>query len=328
MYSAMQDIEAIGQWHLPPREEEYRPIEERQKILALMEGTVLAQVLTSMRRYRSLVMCAVSPTAPVYAELVEVSDTCAPYEMCLGDRLVHSFSDELDGDDEKECLCRHTWWLVKCGLPLHLDHSSAWNFLRAIAPALVAMVRSCPLSADGEPCDLQVSDILQLEEMCIRGDWTIPIANVTPSQLTRLRRLTVEAYTSEVCEDFLLQLPALTELSIDDADGTPVSLMEPAYAARLLRLTICNPTMNTLSWIYKCASVTHLSIIRCSSVLDVGSFIELPYLTSLDMSGSNVPHLDGLCRSLTLTRIVVKQCSELLSLEGLAGAPRLQLIDA
>ncbi|KAK7199324.1 hypothetical protein NESM_000904800 [Novymonas esmeraldas] len=328
MYSAVQDIEELGRTHLPMREDAYRPIEERQKILALMEGTMVAQVLTFMKPHRIGTMCAVSPTVRVYAELVHFQSIRVPYEMCLSNRLVHRFSGELEYDHEKERLRHHAWWIAKCGLPLHLDHSSAWTVLRAIAPALVAMVRSSPLSADGDPPELQVSDILQLEEMCIRGDWAILIANVTPSQLTHLRRLTVEAYTSEVCENFLLQLPGLTELSIHDADETPVSLMEPAYAARLLRLTIRNPAMTTLSWIYTCTSVTHLSIIRCSFVLDLRSLIELPHLTSLDMSGSNVPHLDGLSRCLTLTRIFVRCCSQLLSLEGLVGAPQLLSIDA
>ncbi|KAK7199563.1 hypothetical protein NESM_000935000 [Novymonas esmeraldas] len=211
MYSAVRDIEGLSRTHLPMRKEEYRPIEQQRKILVLMEWRMLAQVLSFMKPHRQLTMCAVSPTARLYAELVQVPSTRAPYEMCLGDRLVHRFSDELDGDDEEERLRHHTWWLVKCGLPLHLNHSSAWTSLRAIAPALVPMVRSCPLYADNEPRELQVSDILQLEEMRIRGDNAIPIASLTPSLLVHLRRLTVEAYTSEVCEEFLLQLPGLTE---------------------------------------------------------------------------------------------------------------------
>ncbi|KAK7199414.1 hypothetical protein NESM_000915300 [Novymonas esmeraldas] len=328
MYSAVRDIEGLSRTHLPMQEKEYRPIEERQKILALMEGRMLAQVLSFMEPRRRLTMCAVSPTARVCAELVQVSDTCAPYKMCLGDRLVHRFLAKLTCDDDEERLRHLTWWLVKCGLPLHLNHSSTFTALRAVAPTLLPMVRSSPLSAYGVPCELQVSDILQLEEMCIYGDHVIPIASLTPSQLTRLRRLTVDKYTSKVCEEFLLQLPGLTELFIDDADWTPVSLMEPAYAARLLRLTICNPAMNTLSWIYECTSVTHLSITRCGSVLDLRLLIDLPYLTSLDMTGSNVPHLDGLSRCRSLTRIVFTLCSQLLSLEGLAGAPRLRSIDA
>ncbi|KAK7199516.1 hypothetical protein NESM_000928800 [Novymonas esmeraldas] len=195
MYNAVRDIEGLSRTHLPMREDAYRPIEQQRKILVLMEGTMLAQVLSFMKRYVSLTVCSVSPTARLYAELVEVSDTCAPYEMCLGDRLVHRFSGQLDYDD-KERLGHHTWWLVKCGLPLHLNQSSAFTVLRSVAPALVPMVRSCPLYADNEPRELQVSDILQLEEMRICGDNVIPIANVTPSLLVHLRRLTVEAYTS------------------------------------------------------------------------------------------------------------------------------------
>ncbi|KAK7199567.1 hypothetical protein NESM_000935700 [Novymonas esmeraldas] len=325
MYSAVRDIEGLSRTHLPPREDAYRPIEERLKILALMEGTMLAQVLSFMVPHRCLTICAVSPTARVCAELIQVSDTRVPFQMSLDDRLFHECPGSLDGDDEKERLRHYSWWLVKCGLPLHLDHSSTWTVLRAIAPALVPMVRSSPLSTDDE---LQASDILQLEEMHTRGDWAISIANVSPSQLTHLRRLTVKGYDSEVYEDFLLQLPGLTELFIDEAYRMPVSLKEPAYAARLLRLDINKPTRKTVSWMYKCTSVTHLSIIRCGSVLDVASLVELPYVRNLDMTGSNVPHLDGLSRSLTLTSIVVKECSQLLSLEGLVGAPQLRSIDA
>ncbi|KAK7198818.1 hypothetical protein NESM_000847500 [Novymonas esmeraldas] len=325
MYSAVRDIEGLSRTHLPPREDAYRPIEERRKILALMEGRVLAQVLSFMVPRRCLTMCAVSPTARVCAELIRVSDKRAPFQMCLGDRLFHECPGSLGGDDEKERLRHHSWWIAKCGLPLHLDRSSTWTSLRAIAPALVAMVRSSPLSTDNE---LQAPDILQLEEMCIYGDNAISIANVSPSQLTHLRRLTVEAYTSEFCEDFLLQLPGLTELFIHEACRMPVSLKEPAYAARLLRLDINKPTRKTVSWICKCTSVTHLSIIQCSFVLDVGSLVELPYVRNLDMTGSNVRHLDGLCKCCSLTSIVVAECSKLLSLEGLAGAPRLRSIDA
>ncbi|KAK7199160.1 hypothetical protein NESM_000885800 [Novymonas esmeraldas] len=328
MYNAVRDIEALSRTHLPLREGMYRPIEERQKILALMEGRVLAQVLSFMKPHRHLTMCAVSPTARVCAELVQVSSTRAPCKTCLGDRLVHKLSGRMAGDYAAERLIRNSWWLVRCGLPLHLDNSNTWTVLRVTAPALVPMVRSSPLSAAGEPPELQVSDILQLEEMCIRGDSSICIANVTPSQLTRLRRLAVDDYTAEHCEYFLLQLPGLTELSTHSTHRKPVSLMEPAYAARLQRLSVHNPTMNTFSWICKCASVTHLSIIRCSFAFDVESFVQLPYLTSLDMTGSNVMDLDGLCRCLSLRHICVKGCLRLLSIAGLAGAPQLQSIDA
>ncbi|KAK7196021.1 hypothetical protein NESM_000535500 [Novymonas esmeraldas] len=215
MNAALQVLEAFSQWRLPPRKEEYRSIKERQRILELMDEMVLAQVLTFMKPRCCLAMHAVSPTARVYAELVQTSGDGDRYEMSLGDRLVHVVSNTAQWAEAGQRLHHSVWWLEKCQLQLHVCDKDTFGFLRDHSPALLPMVRGLTVDNGSEFNEIDAADILQLEELHIEsGQGAFTNCGVTPSQMTRLRTLTMGICTAEVA-DFVAGLPSLTELSIE-----------------------------------------------------------------------------------------------------------------
>ncbi|KAK7199538.1 hypothetical protein NESM_000931400 [Novymonas esmeraldas] len=216
MNTALQVVEAFSRWHLPPREEKYRPIEERQRILELMGETMLAQVLTFMKPRLCLAIHAVSPTARVYAELVQPSYDGALSTMCLGDRLYRVVFDDVIRVRAGQGFHPGMWWTEKCQLPLHVCGTDTFGFLRVHAPALLPMMRGLTVNTDRHFNHNHAADVLQLEELHIEsGRGAFTNCGVTPSQMTRLRTLTVGNYTAEVA-DCVADLPSLTELSLGD----------------------------------------------------------------------------------------------------------------
>ncbi|KAK7199438.1 hypothetical protein NESM_000918500 [Novymonas esmeraldas] len=325
MNAALRNIEALSRWHLPPREVEYRSIEEGQRILELMEETVLAQVITFMKPRRCLAMHAASPTARVYAELVRPSYNGAPCTMCLGDRLFRVVFNSVIRVRAGQDLHPGIWWLEKCRLPLRVSGTDTFGFLRDYAPALLPMVRGLTVDTDSDH-EIDAADILQLEELRIEsGHGAFTNCGVTPSQMTRLRTLTMGNYTAEVA-DFVVGLPSLTELSICSGDSTAVNMRKPACAPRLLRLSVVDPTEDTLSWIYQCASLTCLSL--CVCVSDINSYLvgELRGLCKLHISATIQRPPNRPQGSRRRGNPLVENDSRVESLEGLAGAPALKCI--
>ncbi|KAK7198938.1 hypothetical protein NESM_000860800 [Novymonas esmeraldas] len=170
------------------------------------------------------------------------------------------------------------------------------------------MVRELTVETANEQLEVDAAEIVQLEELRILGDVTFVIRRVTPPQMTRLHSLAVVNCTAEVA-DFVVDLPSLTELSIYNCGSTAVSMREPACAAQLLRLSISNPTMDTLTWIERCTSVTHLGLRKCTFEINLRLLSEVPHLTTLDTSESDLHHLHGLQRCMELGKIDATRCS-------------------
>ncbi|KAK7199419.1 hypothetical protein NESM_000916100 [Novymonas esmeraldas] len=95
-----------------------------------------------------------------------------------------------------------------------------------------------------------------------------------------------------------------------------------------LRLSISSPTVGTFTWIDQCTSLTRLGLQKCTFEIDFQLLREVPHLTTLDIRESYVRHLHGVQHRMELKKIDVTRCSRLESLEGLAGAPQLQSIEA
>ncbi|KAK7199554.1 hypothetical protein NESM_000933600 [Novymonas esmeraldas] len=93
------------------------------------------------------------------------------------------------------------------------------------------------------------------------------------------------------------------------------------------RLSISSPTMGTFTWIDQCTSLTRLGLRKCTSEINIRVLSEVPHLTTLDISESDVHHLHGVQHRIQLRKIDATRCSRLESLEGLAGAPQLQSIE-
>ncbi|KAK7200137.1 hypothetical protein NESM_000063900 [Novymonas esmeraldas] len=95
-----------------------------------------------------------------------------------------------------------------------------------------------------------------------------------------------------------------------------------------LRFSISSPTVGTFTRIDQCTSVTRLSLRKCTFEIKFQLLSEVPHLTTLDVREIYVRHLHGVQHRMELRKIDATRCSQLESLEGLAGALQLQSIEA